>query len=141
MHILTLFSRPSPISKTSPEARLRALEEKIHRFMEESAVALQNKDLQLALQKAKDSEVHERDLAKQRESLSGADQINFELTYAVSHLFRQKPQRFVFPPNAISLTAIPSALRPPSTRSTSTSPTSISDATCILKPSIPSALW
>eukprot|EP00048_Salpingoeca_helianthica_P016668 m.233531 g.233531 ORF g.233531 m.233531 type:complete len:871 (+) comp19192_c0_seq1:27-2639(+) len=75
-----------PIEKApedSPEDTIKAMEKKTHAILEESAHALALGDTQKAIDKAKEAEMHERLLSKQREQLLGADQTNFDLTYAI----------------------------------------------------------
>lgn len=75
-----------PIEKApeeSPEEIVKAMERKTHTILEESALALELGDTQKAIDKAKEAELRERLLTKQREQLLGADQTNFDLSYAI----------------------------------------------------------
>ena len=65
---------------------MRALEEKIHGLLEESAFSIEKKKAQKALEKAKEAAQFERQLSKQKESSGGPEAINYELTYAVRPL-------------------------------------------------------
>ena len=67
----------------SPEDKAKELEKGVHRLMEETAKLLANKDLTLALEKAKEAAKAERSLCKFRESNGLVDQINLDLTYAI----------------------------------------------------------
>lgn len=80
---IRLIPLPS-LSACSPEAAIRALEEKIHGLLEESVFSLEKKKPQKALEKAKEAAQFERQLSKQKESAGGPEAINYELTYAVS---------------------------------------------------------
>nr|KAJ3419677.1 Intraflagellar transport protein 88 [Polyrhizophydium stewartii] len=59
------------------------MERRVNQIIEESAIAASEGNLQLALEKAKESGKRERQLSKQREQLNLGDQINLDLTYCV----------------------------------------------------------
>jgi len=67
----------------SHEDKAKEMEKGVHRLMEDSAKLLANKDLTLALEKAKEAAKAERSLCKFRESNGLVDQINLDLTYAI----------------------------------------------------------
>ena len=67
----------------SPEERAKQLERKVHRLVNQSALAAANDDLSSALDIAKDAGKKERALCKFRETNGLAEQINLDLTYSV----------------------------------------------------------
>lgn len=71
--------------ETSPEARVKLLEKKVNSLLEESIMNCYRKEMNLALDKAKDAYNKERSLSKQKEQLSGPDVVpmNIDLTFAV----------------------------------------------------------
>eukprot|EP00730_Choanoeca_flexa_P000004 TRINITY_DN10001_c0_g1_i2.p1 TRINITY_DN10001_c0_g1~~TRINITY_DN10001_c0_g1_i2.p1 ORF type:complete len:846 (+),score=200.15 TRINITY_DN10001_c0_g1_i2:326-2539(+) len=71
------------LEDSSPEAGIRALEAKVHAKLEQCAFAVERQQFQEALDTAKEAETLERQLSKQREQHLGADQLNFDLTFAV----------------------------------------------------------
>ena len=70
-------------SENSAEEKAKEMEKGVHRLIEASAEALENKDMRGALEKAKEAGKAERSLCKFRESKGLTDQINVELTYAI----------------------------------------------------------
>jgi len=70
-------------SDDSPAFKALELEKGVHTLIEESAEASVEGDVQLALEKAKEAGRKERQLCAFREKHDMADQINFDLTYAV----------------------------------------------------------
>lgn len=70
-------------SANSPPDQAREMERLVNRLVEESAAANVNGDYVLALEKAKEAGKKERHLLKHREKNGLAEQINYELTYAV----------------------------------------------------------
>jgi len=69
--------------ENSPEDLCRELERQVNTLIEESACANADKDLEKALDKAKEAAKKERQLCREREKAGLADQINSDLTYAV----------------------------------------------------------
>eukprot|EP00656_Telonema_subtile_P051715 TRINITY_DN702_c0_g1_i2.p1 TRINITY_DN702_c0_g1~~TRINITY_DN702_c0_g1_i2.p1 ORF type:complete len:883 (+),score=302.91 TRINITY_DN702_c0_g1_i2:200-2848(+) len=69
--------------ENSPEDLCRELERQVNTLIEESACANADKNLQQALDKAKEAAKRERQLCREREKAGLADQINSDLTYAV----------------------------------------------------------
>ena len=67
----------------SPEERAKQMERKVHRLINQSALAAAKNDLQVALDIAKDAAKKERALCKFRESKGLTEQINLDLTYSV----------------------------------------------------------
>ncbi|CAH8570770.1 unnamed protein product [Schistosoma guineensis] len=67
----------------SSEERIKNMEKKVNHLIEESCVAACQAEITLALEKAKEASRKERVLARQREQLGVADQINLDLTYSV----------------------------------------------------------
>lgn len=72
-----------PKSHDSPEHQAKDMEKAVNKLIEESAMANLGGDLSGALEKAKEAGKKERLLCKHREKNNLADQINFDLTYAV----------------------------------------------------------
>lgn len=70
-------------SDNSPDFQSRDQEKQVHKLLEESAVANGNKQLPLALEKAKECRKRERNLTKFREKNNLTDQINVDLANAV----------------------------------------------------------
>jgi intraflagellar transport protein 88 len=70
-------------SENSHEDKAKDMEKGVHRLIEASAEAIVQKNLQLALEKAKEAGKSERALCKFRESHGLAEQINIDLTYAI----------------------------------------------------------
>ena len=68
----------------SPEDMCRAIEREVNGLVEESAQLAAQRQLARALDKAKEAGKRERHLCKQREANGLEDQINIDLTYAVS---------------------------------------------------------
>ncbi|RDD37238.1 Intraflagellar transport protein 88-like protein [Trichoplax sp. H2] len=67
----------------NPEEKIRQMEKKVNELIEESALAGERGELQLALEKAKEAGRRERMICKQREQAGLSDQINLDLTYSV----------------------------------------------------------
>jgi intraflagellar transport protein 88 len=61
----------------------KELEKGVHKLIEESALHSEQHEFVLALEKAKEAGKKERGLVKHREANNLADQINYDLTYAV----------------------------------------------------------
>lgn len=84
---LNLGKGPAPPlaekSENSFEDKAKDMEKKVHRLIEASAMAVVEKDMLKALEKAKEAGKAERALCKFRESHNLADQINLDLTYAI----------------------------------------------------------
>jgi intraflagellar transport protein 88 len=84
---LNLGKGPAPPlaekSDNSHEDKAKEMEKGVHRLIEASAEALASKDLQKALEKAKEAGKAERALCKFRESKGLVEQINLDLTYAI----------------------------------------------------------
>eukprot|EP00118_Oscarella_pearsei_P028332 m.1902 g.1902 ORF g.1902 m.1902 type:complete len:844 (+) comp8022_c0_seq1:68-2599(+) len=80
-------SAPVPIADAKPEENpeeiIKQLEKKTNQLLEESCLAVEKADLQMALDRAKEAGRKERFLCKQREQHSLSDQINLDLTYSV----------------------------------------------------------
>lgn len=70
-------------SENSPEDKAKELEKGVHKLIEESAEAVAAKDMQRALDKAKEAGKAERSLCKFRENQGLTEQINVDLTYAI----------------------------------------------------------
>uniref|UniRef100_A0A3Q0KMH1 Putative tetratricopeptide repeat protein 10, tpr10 n=1 Tax=Schistosoma mansoni TaxID=6183 RepID=A0A3Q0KMH1_SCHMA len=70
-------------SDDSSEERIKNMEKRVNHLVEESCVAACQGEITLALEKAKEASRKERVLARQREQLGVADQINLDLTYSV----------------------------------------------------------
>jgi len=70
-------------SENSPEDKAKEMERNVHRLIEESADAVAAKDMQRALDKAKEAGKAERAMVKFRESHSLTEQLNLDLTYAI----------------------------------------------------------
>jgi len=77
---------PALAEKTdsSPEERAKEIEKQVNRLLEASAEAAAAKQFMAALEKAKEAAKKERYLCRNREQNGLAEQINMELTYAVS---------------------------------------------------------
>lgn len=71
-------------SDDTPEEKVKLLESKINEVLEESYMAAQRGDQQLALEKAKVASKKERVLYRQREELHLLEQINLDLTFCVA---------------------------------------------------------
>ncbi|XP_065834297.1 intraflagellar transport protein 88 homolog [Oscarella lobularis] len=67
----------------NPEEIIKQLEKKTNELLEESCLAVEKGDLQMALDRAKEAGRKERFLCRQREQHSLSDQINLDLTYSV----------------------------------------------------------
>lgn len=67
----------------SPEDKAKEMERGVHRLIEASAIAVVEKDMKKALEKAKEAGKSERALCKFRESHGLAEHINLDLTYAI----------------------------------------------------------
>ena len=67
----------------SPEERAKQMERKVHRLINQSALAAAKDDLTVALDIAKDAAKKERALCKFREGKGLTEQINLDLTYSV----------------------------------------------------------
>jgi len=84
---LNLGKGPAPPlaekSENSADDKAKEMEKNVHRLIEASAEAAANKDMRLALEKAKEAGKAERALCKFRESKNLVDQINLDLTYAI----------------------------------------------------------
>jgi intraflagellar transport protein 88 len=84
---LNLGKGPAPPlaekSDNSHEDRAKEMEKGVHRLIEASAEALATKNLQQALDKAKEAGKAERALCKFREGHALVEQINLDLTYAI----------------------------------------------------------
>jgi intraflagellar transport protein 88 len=70
-------------SDNSSEDKAKEMEKNVHRLIEASALAVVEKNMQLALEKAKEAGKAERALCKFRESHGLVEQINLDLTYAI----------------------------------------------------------
>jgi intraflagellar transport protein 88 len=70
-------------SENSHEDKAKEMEKGVHRLIEASAEAVAQKNLQLALDKAKEAGKSERALCKFREGHGLSEQINVDLTYAI----------------------------------------------------------
>ena len=70
-------------SENSPEEKAKEMEKGVHKLIEESAEAVYAKDMQRALDKAKDAGKAERALCKFRENQGLTEHINVDLTYAI----------------------------------------------------------
>lgn len=70
-------------SANNVERQARDIERAVNTLLEESAAANANKDVELALEKAKEASKRERLLCRHRERNGMKEQINFDLTYAV----------------------------------------------------------
>ena len=71
-------------SDTSPEHLAREMEKEVNSLLEESASLAVRRNFPSALDKAKEAVKKERALCKHREKANLADQINYDLTYAVN---------------------------------------------------------
>ena len=84
---LNIGKGPAPAlaekSDNSHEDKAKEMEKNVHRLIEASAEAIATKDLQRALEKAKEAGKAERALCKFRESKGLVEQINLDLTYAI----------------------------------------------------------
>lgn len=70
-------------SDNSTEDKAKEMEKNVHKLIEESADAVVAKDMQRALDKAKEAGKAERSLCKFRENAGLQEQINLDLTYAI----------------------------------------------------------
>jgi len=70
-------------SEDSPEEKVKQLEKKVNELIEESCLANEAGDFQLALDKAKEAGTKERLLVKQRDQSGLSDQVNLDITYSV----------------------------------------------------------
>lgn len=67
----------------SEEEHFKELEEEVHRLLEESATAKVKKNVNEALQKAKEAATKEKKIRQLREQTGSLDQVNIDLTFYV----------------------------------------------------------
>ena len=67
----------------SEEEHFKELEEEVHRLLEQSATAKVKKNVNEALQKAKEAATKEKKIRQLREQTGSLDQVNIDLTFYV----------------------------------------------------------
>lgn len=84
---LNIGKGPAPAlaekTENGPEDKSKEMEKSVHRLLEASAEAVVAKDMQRALEKAKEAMKSERALCKFRENNNLSEQINIDLTYSI----------------------------------------------------------